>query len=571
MPYRIEQGAGSCSGYAVVVSTSGRVVGCHPTRERAERHRRALYANVPEAREKAGLTVLKVEKDPLARFERLLDDDGFWESYERRVIRAASPAMVDVYMAGMRAALATPQIEQLLGGTVTLKEAARQLKLPLKVPRARSRFGLPTETQLRREGERAVRQGMADWAKGVSATTKKALLDALKVARRDGLGAEYVASRIRPFFSAERARRIAVTEVSRYFAAGAMETYRRLGIEHWVWQTVEDAGVCDQCEALAAQSQDDPFVVGADSEPPAHVLCRCFPRPATHAEERRPLPTMTPWGEMPEGLSLLDSLAWIRDEMRGDLRVAMGSQSHVEDTLERWLAGEAIQRELIRAHWRSTGMYPTGASIADGTKFMREKYPWMTFDFPKADRSMLESVYSRVDALNERFPDTAMRVNYVGTRPIGGPWPPSTYAATSWPQGDIIAFNPRQLNDRDLFEESMRADIRTGFHPRGSNYEFVVTHEYGHAVNATLESRASRPVTYRVSSGNTLDTEYAKVKGSKAATTGYGETSDEEHFAQGFAEWFDQRDTESGNQMGAFFDAIGDEDEWEVSRSDRGR
>ena len=54
MPYRIgEKGSGlGCSGYPVV-DDKGKVVGCHPTRAKADNHLQALYANVPDAEKSA--------------------------------------------------------------------------------------------------------------------------------------------------------------------------------------------------------------------------------------------------------------------------------------------------------------------------------------------------------------------------------------------------------------------------------------------------------------------------------------------------------------------------------------
>lgn len=49
MPYDIRQHG---SQYEVVVQTTGRVVGTHPTRAAAERQQAALYTNVPDATEK---------------------------------------------------------------------------------------------------------------------------------------------------------------------------------------------------------------------------------------------------------------------------------------------------------------------------------------------------------------------------------------------------------------------------------------------------------------------------------------------------------------------------------------
>lgn len=58
MPYRVGgKGTNGCNGYPVV-KEGGEVVGCHPTRAKADAHLQALYANVPDAEksEVAGAT-----------------------------------------------------------------------------------------------------------------------------------------------------------------------------------------------------------------------------------------------------------------------------------------------------------------------------------------------------------------------------------------------------------------------------------------------------------------------------------------------------------------------------------
>lgn len=50
MPWHIEEGYESCSGYAVVKDSDGSVAGCHETEEAAKKQLAALYASEPEAR-----------------------------------------------------------------------------------------------------------------------------------------------------------------------------------------------------------------------------------------------------------------------------------------------------------------------------------------------------------------------------------------------------------------------------------------------------------------------------------------------------------------------------------------
>lgn len=83
---------------------------------------------------------------------------------------------------------------------------------------------------------------------------------------------------IEPTFGASRARRIAVTEVTRASALGefAVATeLRSLGIESIpVWETNNDDLVCPVCGPLNHKP-----LIGEDIEsllPPAHVNCRCW-------------------------------------------------------------------------------------------------------------------------------------------------------------------------------------------------------------------------------------------------------------------------------------------------------
>lgn len=49
MPWKVEQGAAGCKGFAVV-KESGELVGCHPSKSRAMAQMRALYASEEDAK-----------------------------------------------------------------------------------------------------------------------------------------------------------------------------------------------------------------------------------------------------------------------------------------------------------------------------------------------------------------------------------------------------------------------------------------------------------------------------------------------------------------------------------------
>lgn len=60
MPWKVKHGAAGCKGYAVVKESDGSLVGCHPSKSRAEAHLKALYAS-EEQNKKVKKSILKGE------------------------------------------------------------------------------------------------------------------------------------------------------------------------------------------------------------------------------------------------------------------------------------------------------------------------------------------------------------------------------------------------------------------------------------------------------------------------------------------------------------------------------
>lgn len=50
MPWEIKQNVSGCKGFAVVKQGTTEVVGCHPSKNRAMAHMRALYSNVKDVK-----------------------------------------------------------------------------------------------------------------------------------------------------------------------------------------------------------------------------------------------------------------------------------------------------------------------------------------------------------------------------------------------------------------------------------------------------------------------------------------------------------------------------------------
>lgn len=306
MPYDIRRGVPGCDGFAVV-SDTGKVTGCHATRAGARAQQRALYANVPDARKMLGFLTTRghrTKADAIAAANRILTDTPFWDEYQSTLIRDASPLFIDVFRAGMKAALRFPEVQAVVQDAIPANLRTKSASEKAVTEAVRNALGNLVST-----GQAAVESMMQQWAAGIAQTTRNTLIDALARAREQSLGSPYVYGRIKDAFDPARAHRIAVTETTRFFGAGSVSVYRAAELPGWEWQTVEDALVCPICSDLSGTQ----FRVAADFGP-AHPACRCFPKPVTELSDRELEGKNTDPGEYPlSGFNSLDDmLAWAR-------------------------------------------------------------------------------------------------------------------------------------------------------------------------------------------------------------------------------------------------------------------
>jgi hypothetical protein len=140
-----------------------------------------------------------------------------------------------------------------------------------------------TSGELAYLAEGAMRDYVPSLAKYLTDSAAKGVVDAIVKARREGTGSPGVLREIEPLFSPERAARIAVTETTKLFGAGAQAVYDAQGVQFWLWSTVKDPWVCSRC----AEREGHRYSVALDDFEPLHVRCRCFPRP-DHDKESLP-------------------------------------------------------------------------------------------------------------------------------------------------------------------------------------------------------------------------------------------------------------------------------------------
>jgi SPP1 gp7 family putative phage head morphogenesis protein len=184
-------------------------------------------------------------------------DEQFWSEDSEELIKVMLPLITNAALKGAETALTGLQDE----------------------------FGLGVDWALVNEQVRKWAQGYTySLVHGITGTSRDLLQSAVSEWISTGQPLEELVATLEPMFGTVRAEMIAVTEVTRCFAEGNMETWRSSGVVGKMrWQTAQDELVCPICEPLAGEEADLGQGFAEFGNPPAHVNCRCWIQPVVEA------------------------------------------------------------------------------------------------------------------------------------------------------------------------------------------------------------------------------------------------------------------------------------------------
>lgn len=197
-------------------------------------------------------------------FDLVITDTAFWEAAGQGLKRAMIPYLTALYEAGIEAGF---------------RIAARGTK-----DAGDDTVELLTDPAFAERSAMFITAYTDNWWEALDGATRRELYNIFSDARATSASQRDVIKQVGELFGPKRAERIAVTETTRLFGAGAQASYQALGLQTWEWRTAEDGHVDPICDNLAAggpYSMDVPFT-------PAHVSCRCWPAPATSAPAAAP-------------------------------------------------------------------------------------------------------------------------------------------------------------------------------------------------------------------------------------------------------------------------------------------
>lgn len=224
--------------------------------------------------------------DEFIKLERLLKDTAYWRRYRETMVDAGAPVLACVYLSGaklgMKLVLAPvrkaeddePDFGEDFISEAIEDEIQSAIESVIQPPQPERQRNQAIDS-LRDHVTDSFKESLQEWSADLESTIKDALRGALDNARTTGTNYETVVNAMLKYFEPVRARRIAVTETTRFFGQGAIASYRAALLEEWEWSTVRDPWVCKICEPRDGER----YPIDEDFSP-GHPSCRCFPVPA---------------------------------------------------------------------------------------------------------------------------------------------------------------------------------------------------------------------------------------------------------------------------------------------------
>jgi SPP1 gp7 family putative phage head morphogenesis protein len=107
----------------------------------------------------------------------------------------------------------------------------------------------------------------------------------------------------------------------------------------------------------------------------------------------------------------------------------------------------------------------------------------LTLSLEGCDLDIAKGVYEALDDIYKRFPELVGQLNSLSTANLSG----STYAQCSVGIGHGgVTLNKKWFSNVEKIAKSISRDIAAGFHPVGTDWKAVVSHEFGHAIDDLL-------------------------------------------------------------------------------------
>ena len=339
--------------------------------------------------------------------------------------------------------------------------------------------------------------------------------------------------------SRSNAARLVYTENAYALSVASGDSYRALGVEKVYFIAVLDERTSEICQSMDGSVIDMKDYQPGVTVPPLHPWCRSTTAPyfkelegigerAARREHVDPVTgEKTGWTEtyyVPRNMTYPE---WKKTFMNDD----PGEGSKLKEKLTAITAGSILKLADCQ-------------TVQDVEQFMKNT---MSFKNGKVNLSGcdLESAKAIAEAYEEvftRFPFLSGNINGINAEKLDS----YVYAECFTRGGGGINVNKMRFNDAAALAKSYLEDLKLGFHPAGTDWKSIVTHELGHALDGYLSNLglagAKSQWSYQTKDVSAmLRPKVMKACGLKVAdarkeVSGYAVKNAREWFAECFAE-----------------------------------
>ena len=327
--------------------------------------------------------------------------------------------------------------------------------------------------------------------------------------------------------SYNNAARLVYTESAYVRSVSSGESYRALGVEKVYFIAVLDERTSAICQSMDGSVIDMKDYQPGVTVPPLHPWCRS---------------TTAPYYKELDGIGERAA----RDPETGKTYFVPRNMTYPEwektfmnDNPEE---GSKLKEKLTAITSGSILKLADCQTVQDVEQYMKDTMSFRsgTVNLSGVDLESAKAIAEAYEEVFTKYPFLSGNIDAVSAQDLGS----RTYAECYTRAGGKINVNRKFFKNAHLLSKSYEGDLKSGFHPAGTDWKSIVTHELGHALDGYLSNlgiagKKNSWMTKDVSA--LLRPKVMKACGLKVADAGrevsyYATKNNREWFAECFAE-----------------------------------
>lgn len=273
--------------------------------------------------------------------------------------------------------------------------------------------------------------------------------------------------------------RLVMTEEAFFSSAAQKDCFNELDVEQYEIVATLDSHTSDICRGMDGQHfKMSEWQVGITA-PPFHVWCRSttvpfFDDEFDNVDERAARGEDGKTYYVPANMTYKDwEKAFVKDDKSGLQEIKHDDTLKAsKNNVDKCKTVEEVQELMKSKNWFNV------QTINNVTYDTNE-----AIDLSKCDLESAKQIYKSHEQVFEKYPQLIGKLNSVNSAILGK----DTYAQCMMGFGKGgINVNEIYFKDSARLEQLYNRDLQGGFHPEGTDWTAIVTHELGHAIDDYL-------------------------------------------------------------------------------------